>query len=55
MPHIGRWCQKFDPPQEGDAKLRGVEEAFSYPLGFQPGTSWMYGLGSTGPAGLWSA
>jgi CubicO group peptidase (beta-lactamase class C family) len=42
-PHVARWRQKFDPPQEG--KRRPVEEAFSYPLAFQPGTSWMYGPG----------
>ncbi|CAM1502587.1 Fc.00g073630.m01.CDS01 [Cosmosporella sp. VM-42] len=44
-PHVGRWRQKFDPPPVGEVKRRGVEEAFSYPLGFQPGTSWMYGPG----------
>ncbi|KAK7429820.1 hypothetical protein QQZ08_003665 [Neonectria magnoliae] len=42
-PLVGRWRQKFDVPEEG--KRRGVEEAFSYPLGFQPGSSWMYGPG----------
>jgi CubicO group peptidase (beta-lactamase class C family) len=42
-PHLARWRQKFDPLQEG--KRRPVEEAFSYPLGFQPGASWMYGPG----------
>ncbi|KPM45253.1 hypothetical protein AK830_g1262 [Neonectria ditissima] len=42
-PHVGKWRQKFDIPEEG--KRRGVEEAFRYPLGFQPGTSWMYGPG----------
>ncbi len=42
-PHVARWRQKFDPPQED--VHRSVEEAFSYPLGFQPGDSWMYGPG----------
>jgi CubicO group peptidase (beta-lactamase class C family) len=42
-PHVAKWQQKFNPPQEG--KRRPVEEAFSYPLGFQPGTNWMYGPG----------
>ncbi|KAL8942513.1 MAG: hypothetical protein Q9216_001614 [Gyalolechia sp. 2 TL-2023] len=42
-PHIVRWRRKFDPPQE--TSRRPVEQAFSYPLGFQPGTSWMYGPG----------
>ena len=42
-PNVARWNRKFNPPQEG--KRRPVEEAFSYPLGFQPGTSWMYGPG----------
>lgn len=42
-PHISRWREKFDPP-EGTSR-RPVEEAFSYPLGFQPGSSWMYSTG----------
>ncbi|KAF2806748.1 beta-lactamase [Mytilinidion resinicola] len=42
-PHVAKWCEKFDSLQ-GDGR-RPVEEAFSYPLGFQPGTSWMYGPG----------
>jgi CubicO group peptidase (beta-lactamase class C family) len=41
-PLLIKWQKKFDPPGEG---RRGVEEAFSYPLAFQPGTSWMYGPG----------
>ncbi|KAL8634973.1 MAG: hypothetical protein Q9226_009405, partial [Calogaya cf. arnoldii] len=41
-PDLIKWRQKFDP--EGTS-LRPVEEAFSYPLGFQPGTSWMYSVG----------
>lgn len=42
-PTLGKWGQKFNLPQEG--VTRGVEEAFSHPLGFQPGDSWMYGPG----------
>lgn len=42
-PHIARWRDKFAPPPED--KRRPVEEAFSYPLGFQPGSGWMYGPG----------
>lgn len=42
-PHVARWQRKFNPPQEG--VRRGVEEAFSYPLAFQPGQGWMYGPG----------
>ena len=43
IPNLARWRQKFDPPQND--KRRPVEEAFSYPLNFQPGASWMYGPG----------
>ncbi|PKS05710.1 hypothetical protein jhhlp_007543 [Lomentospora prolificans] len=42
-PLTGKWNQKFNPPQEG--QVRPVEESFKHPLGFQPGTSWMYGPG----------
>jgi CubicO group peptidase (beta-lactamase class C family) len=43
-PLVAQWRDKFaPPPQEG--QRRPVEEAFSYPLAFQPGTSWMYGPG----------
>lgn len=42
-PLIAQWRKKFDT-SPADSK-RPVEEAFSYPLGFQPGTSWMYGPG----------
>lgn len=42
-PHVARWREKFVPPQ-GD-KRQLVEELFSYPLGFQPNTGWMYGPG----------
>lgn len=40
---LGKWNAKFNPPQEG--VKRNVEVAFSYPLSFQPGSSWMYGGG----------
>jgi CubicO group peptidase (beta-lactamase class C family) len=46
-PIIGRWREKFAPrPQNPDenSKMR-VEELYSYPLSFQPGTNWMYGPG----------
>jgi CubicO group peptidase (beta-lactamase class C family) len=43
-PAVGKWSQKFNPPPE-DGGGRPVEEAFAYPLGFQPGTGWMYGPG----------
>ena len=42
-PHVARWREKLAPPEDG--VRRPVEEAFSYPLAFQPGTSWMYGPG----------
>lgn len=42
-PHIARWREKFAPPHEDEPQ--SVEESFNYPLGFQPGTSWMYGPG----------
>ncbi|EXJ82357.1 beta-lactamase [Capronia epimyces CBS 606.96] len=42
-PLVDRWSQKFNSPQEG--RRRPVEEAFCYPLAFQPGASWMYGPG----------
>lgn len=42
-PHVRKWSEKFNAPHEG--VTRGVEEAFAYPLGFQPGDSWMYGPG----------
>ncbi|KAH6972168.1 beta-lactamase [Ilyonectria sp. MPI-CAGE-AT-0026] len=42
-PLIGQWRQKFDQVPEG--RRRPVEEAFRYPLGFQPGASWMYDPG----------
>ncbi len=42
-PPIARWREKFVSRQEGQRKP--VEELFCYPLGFQPGASWMYGSG----------
>lgn len=42
-PHIAKWREKFAPPQESDHL--SVEELFCYPLGFQPGTDFMYGPG----------
>ncbi|KAL8819064.1 MAG: hypothetical protein Q9223_002423 [Gallowayella weberi] len=39
-PHLAKWNKKFNQPEENSR--RGVEVAFSYPLAFQPGTSWMY-------------
>ncbi|KAK3693321.1 beta-lactamase [Podospora appendiculata] len=42
-PPLAAWTKAFDHPVPG--ATRPVEEAFSYPLGFQPGTSWMYGPG----------
>jgi CubicO group peptidase (beta-lactamase class C family) len=40
-PRIARWRSHFGPPQP--AGRRPVEEAFNYPLIFQPGAGWMYG------------
>ncbi|MCJ1408377.1 hypothetical protein MMC19_002452 [Ptychographa xylographoides] len=42
-PHITRWREKSGPPPKPGP--RPVEEAFNYPLGFQPGAGWMYGPG----------
>ncbi|KAI5459054.1 beta-lactamase [Mariannaea sp. PMI_226] len=42
-PKLARWSSKFNRP--GENTQRPVEEAFSYPLGFQPGAGWMYGTG----------
>ncbi|RDL42417.1 uncharacterized protein BP5553_02396 [Venustampulla echinocandica] len=43
-PLVGRWREKF-APLPPDGARRPVEEAFSYPLAFQPGAGWMYGPG----------
>ena len=37
------WRKRFDSDQ--DEGQRPVEDAFKYPLAFQPGTNWMYGPG----------
>jgi CubicO group peptidase (beta-lactamase class C family) len=42
-PSIARWRELSNPPLDGER--RSVEELFHYPLGFQPGTDWMYGSG----------
>ena len=42
-PLLVEWRQKFDSAR--DSSPRPVEEAFRYPLSFQPGSSWMYGVG----------
>ncbi|KAH6618383.1 putative transesterase [Chaetomium sp. MPI-SDFR-AT-0129] len=44
VPRLSKWRQENEPPLAEDAR-RPVEEAFRYPLGFQPGTGWMYGPG----------
>ncbi|KAL8961481.1 MAG: hypothetical protein Q9183_005304, partial [Haloplaca sp. 2 TL-2023] len=41
-PLLTKWCEKFDSHNDSP---RPVEEAFPYPLAFQPGTSWMYSVG----------
>ncbi|WPH02148.1 Hypothetical protein R9X50_00500300 [Acrodontium crateriforme] len=41
-PKVAEWRDKVAPPSDGRRK---VEASFNYPLGFQPGTSWMYGAG----------
>lgn len=44
-PLITRWREKFAPAPPGPDGKMTVEELFSYPLGFQPGSGWMYGPG----------
>ncbi|KAL2817702.1 beta-lactamase/transpeptidase-like protein [Aspergillus cavernicola] len=47
-PLIARWREKFASDQvdkDGEQLRLPVEDLFSYPLAFQPGTSWMYGSG----------
>ncbi|KAL2126114.1 hypothetical protein VTI74DRAFT_1669 [Chaetomium olivicolor] len=44
VPRLAQWRQTHEPPLPEGA-TRPVEEAFSYPLAFQPGTGWMYGPG----------
>ncbi|KAK0751243.1 beta-lactamase/transpeptidase-like protein [Schizothecium vesticola] len=43
-PKLMAWRKENEPPFPEGA-TRGVEEAFSYPLAFQPGERWMYGTG----------
>lgn len=43
-PKLAAWRKENESPFPAGAK-RGVEEAFRYPLAFQPGTGWMYGTG----------
>ncbi|MCJ1330934.1 hypothetical protein MMC10_007621 [Thelotrema lepadinum] len=46
-PHIARWREKFSPQgkvSNADKRMT-VEELSSYPISFQPGSSWMYSLG----------
>ena len=40
-PHVRRWRNMF----AAEGQSLPVEKVFGYPLGFQPGTSWMYGPG----------
>lgn len=44
VPRLAPWRQANEPPL-ADGARRPVEEAFAYPLAFQPGTAWMYGPG----------
>jgi CubicO group peptidase (beta-lactamase class C family) len=46
-PLISRWREKFaSRPQDPDENSKMlVEELYSYPLSFQPGSGWMYGPG----------
>ncbi|KAK3295254.1 calcium-activated chloride channel-domain-containing protein [Chaetomium fimeti] len=44
VPRLVRWRQRNETEPAAGAR-RPVEEAFAYPLAFQPGTAWMYGPG----------
>ncbi|PLB37945.1 serine hydrolase domain-containing protein [Aspergillus candidus] len=44
-PDLSKWRAKFAPPAQEPNERRPVEESFNYPLGFQPGTDWMYSPG----------
>jgi CubicO group peptidase (beta-lactamase class C family) len=44
VPRLAKWRQKNEAPLAEGAR-RPVEEAFAYPLAFQPGTGWMYSQG----------
>jgi CubicO group peptidase (beta-lactamase class C family) len=41
-PLISKWQQKYNAPA---AEPQPVEEIYNQPLGYQPGSSWMYGSG----------
>ncbi|KAK0644152.1 beta-lactamase/transpeptidase-like protein [Cercophora newfieldiana] len=43
-PDLAKWRAQSEQPLAEGAR-RPVEEAFSYPLAFQPGEGWMYGPG----------
>ena len=45
VPELARWRQQNDPAPLPEGARRPVEEAFNYPLLFQPGSGWMYGPG----------
>ncbi|KXX82677.1 Acyltransferase LovD [Madurella mycetomatis] len=44
VPKLARWRQQNEAPLPEGAR-QPVEEAFAYPLAFQPGAGWMYGPG----------
>ncbi|KAK0732055.1 beta-lactamase/transpeptidase-like protein [Lasiosphaeris hirsuta] len=44
VPKLAKWRQQNEAPLAEGAR-RPVEEAFGYPLAFQPGEGWMYGPG----------
>ncbi|KAK4032779.1 acyltransferase LovD [Parachaetomium inaequale] len=44
VPQLAKWRQENEAPL-AEGMRRPVEEAFAYPLAFQPGTGWMYGTG----------
>lgn len=44
VPGLARWRRQNEAPLAEGAR-RPVEEAFAYPLAFQPGAGWMYGPG----------
>lgn len=41
VPKLSKWNEKFNPPNPGHQM--SVEEAWAYPLDYQPGQGWMYG------------
>jgi CubicO group peptidase (beta-lactamase class C family) len=44
IPRLLQWRKENEAPL-AEGATRPVEEAFAYPLAFQPGTGWMYGTG----------